>query len=49
MLLKTCSYNVYWFCRSGFCFVEFESEEVVEMVMTKQYHDLAQGIKVAIM
>ena len=32
--------------RRGFCFVEFDSEDVVDLVMQKQYHDLAQGIKV---
>lgn len=31
----------------GFCFVEFDSEDVVDLVMQKQYHDLAQGIKVS--
>ena len=34
-------------CFLGFCFVEFDNEDVVDMVMQKQYHDLAQGIKVS--
>ncbi|XP_028405146.1 heterogeneous nuclear ribonucleoprotein 1-like [Dendronephthya gigantea] len=34
--------------RRGFCFVEFDNEDVVDMVMQKQYHDLAQGIKVEV-
>ncbi|CAB3978067.1 heterogeneous nuclear ribonucleo A B-like isoform X2 [Paramuricea clavata] len=34
--------------RRGFCFVEFDSEDVVDLVMQKQYHDLAQGIKVEV-
>lgn len=32
--------------RRGFCFVEFDSEDTVDRVLQKQYHDLADGIKV---